>query len=175
MGLGGNAPFIVFDDADIEMAVKGAIASKYRNAGQTCMCANRILMQDGVYDSFTKRLSESAEAMKVADGFEPGAVIGPLIDVKAVEKVEARIADAVKKKVVTGGNRSAGHHLCEPTVSVSAVPVAMWSTRPRPELSTGRRGSPGIFAKIRGWRARSTRRRSPGMPEPRAGGRQTPM
>ena len=98
MGLGGNDPFIVFDDADIEMAVKGAIASKYRNAGQTCMCANRILMQDGVYDSFTKRLSESAEAMKVADGFEPGAVIGPLIDVKAVEKVEARIADAVKKK-----------------------------------------------------------------------------
>jgi len=97
MGLGGNDPFIVFDDADIEMAVKGAIASKYRNAGQTCMCANRILMQDGVYDSFTKRLSESAEAMKVADGFEPGAVIGPLIDVKAVEKVEARIADAVKK------------------------------------------------------------------------------
>ena len=102
MGLGGNDPFIVFDDADIEMAVKGAIASKYRNAGQTCMCANRILMQDGVYDSFTKRLSESAEAMKVADGFEPGAVIGPLIDVKAVEKVEARIADAVKKK---GGDR----------------------------------------------------------------------
>ena len=73
--LGGNAPFIVFDDADIEMAVKGAIAWKYRNAGQTCVCANRILMQDGVYDAFTKRLAETAGAMKVADGFEPGAVI----------------------------------------------------------------------------------------------------
>src|SRR6202045_4074910 len=78
--LGGNAPFIVFDDADIEAAVKGAIASKYRNAGQTCVCANRILVQDGVYDAFTKRLAETAGAMKVADGFEPGAVIGPLID-----------------------------------------------------------------------------------------------
>ena len=95
----GNAPFIVFDDADIEMAVKslpcggrGAIASKYRNAGQTCVCANRILVQDGVYDAFTKRLAETAGAMKVADGFEPGAVIGPLIDMKAVEKVEAHIA-----------------------------------------------------------------------------------
>src|SRR5215471_12226868 len=72
MELGGNAPFIVFDDADIEMAVKGAIASKYRNAGQTCVCANRILVQDGVYDAFTKRLAETAGAMKVADGFEPG-------------------------------------------------------------------------------------------------------
>jgi succinate-semialdehyde dehydrogenase/glutarate-semialdehyde dehydrogenase len=69
--LGGNAPFIVFDDADIEMAVKGAIASKYRNAGQTCVCANRILVQDGVYDAFTKHLAETAGAMKVADGFEP--------------------------------------------------------------------------------------------------------
>jgi succinate-semialdehyde dehydrogenase/glutarate-semialdehyde dehydrogenase len=86
-----------------------AIASKYRNAGQTCVCANRILVQDGVYDAFTKRLAETAGAMKVADGFEPGAVIGPLIDMKAVEKVEAHIADAVKKgaKVVTGGKRAA--------------------------------------------------------------------
>src|SRR5215510_4462126 len=117
--LGGNAPFIVFDDADIEMAVKGAIASKYRNAGQTCVCANRILVQDGVYDAFTKRLAETAGAMKVADGFEPGAVIGSLIDMKAVEKVEAHIADAVKKgaKVVTGGKRSAlGGTFFEPTV-----------------------------------------------------------
>jgi succinate-semialdehyde dehydrogenase/glutarate-semialdehyde dehydrogenase len=91
------------------MAVKGAIASKYRNAGQTCVCANRILVQDGVYDAFTKRLAETAGAMKVADGFEPGAVIGPLIDMKAVEKVEAHITDAVKKgvKVVTRGKRSA--------------------------------------------------------------------
>jgi len=115
MELGGNAPFIVFDDADIEMAVKGAIASKYRNAGQTCVCANRILVQDGVYDAFTKRLAETAGAMKVADGFEPGAVI----DMKAVEKVEAHIADAVKKgaKVVTGGKRAAqGGSFFEPTV-----------------------------------------------------------
>ena len=105
--------------ADIEAAVKGAIASKYRNAGQTCVCANRILVQDGVYDAFTKRLAETAGAMKVADGFEPGAVIGPLIDMKAVEKVEAHIADALKKgaKVVTGGKRAAqGGSFFEPTV-----------------------------------------------------------
>jgi succinate-semialdehyde dehydrogenase/glutarate-semialdehyde dehydrogenase len=117
--LGGNAPFIVFDDADIEMAVKGAIASKYRNAGQTCVCANRILVQDGVYDAFTKRLAEVAGAMKVADGFEPGAVIGPLIDMKAVEKVEAHIADALRKgaKVAVGGHRHAlGGSFFEPTV-----------------------------------------------------------
>jgi acyl-CoA reductase-like NAD-dependent aldehyde dehydrogenase len=117
--LGGNAPFIVFDDPDIEMAVKGAIASKYRNAGQACVCANRILVQDGVYDAFTKRLAETAGAMKVADGFEPAAVIGPLIDMKAVEKVEAHIADALKKgaKVVTGGKRAAqGGSFFEPTV-----------------------------------------------------------
>jgi succinate-semialdehyde dehydrogenase/glutarate-semialdehyde dehydrogenase len=117
--LGGNAPFIVFDDADIEMAVKGAIASKYRNAGQTCVCANRILVQDGVYDAFTKRVAETAGAMKVADGFDPGAVIEPLCDMKAVEKVEAHIADAVKKgaKVVTGGKRRAqGGSFFEPTV-----------------------------------------------------------
>ena len=91
------------------MAVKGAIASKYRNAGQTCVCANRILVQDSVYDAFTKRLAETAGAMKVADGLEPGAVIGPLIDMKAVEKVETHIADAVREgaKVVTGGKRAA--------------------------------------------------------------------
>jgi hypothetical protein len=87
----------------------GAIASKYRNAGQTCVCANRILVQDGVYDAFTKRLAETAGAMKVGDGFEPGAVMGPLIGMKAVEKVEAHIADAVKKgaKIVTIGKRAA--------------------------------------------------------------------
>jgi succinate-semialdehyde dehydrogenase/glutarate-semialdehyde dehydrogenase len=84
---------------------------KYRNAGQICVCASRILVQDGVYDAFTKRLAETAGAMKAADGFEPGAVIGPLIDMKAVEKVEAHIADAIKKgaKVVTGGKRAAPH------------------------------------------------------------------
>src|SRR5438045_6408104 len=117
--LGGNAPFIVFDDADIEMAVKGAIASKYRNAGQTCVCANRILVQDGVYDAFSKRLAQTAGGMEVANGFEPGAVIGPLIDMKAVDKVEAHIADALKKgaKVAIGGHRHAlGGSFFEPTV-----------------------------------------------------------
>src|ERR1043165_9093901 len=109
MEWGGNAPFIVFDDADIEMAVKGAIASKYRNAGQTCVCANRILVQDGVYEAFSKRLGEAVGAMQVGSGVEQGIVIGPLIDMKGVEKVEAHIADAVKKgaKVAIGGHRHA--------------------------------------------------------------------
>jgi succinate-semialdehyde dehydrogenase / glutarate-semialdehyde dehydrogenase len=129
--LGGNAPFIVFDDADIEMAVKGAIASKYRNAGQTCVCANRILVQDGVYDAFTERLAAAAGAMKVADGFALGAVIGPLIDMKAVEKVEAHIGDALKKgaKIVIGGKRSAlGGSFFEPTV-LTDVTTDMLITR----------------------------------------------
>src|ERR1700676_2678363 len=129
--LGGNAPFIVFDDADIEMAVKGAIASKYRNAGQTCVCANRLLVQDAVYDAFTKRLSEAAGAMKVAQGFEAGAVIGPLIDMKAVEKVETHIADAVNKgaKIVIGGHRHAlGGTFFEPTV-LAGVTTHMLITR----------------------------------------------
>jgi succinate-semialdehyde dehydrogenase / glutarate-semialdehyde dehydrogenase len=119
MELGGNAPFIVFDDADIDAAVKGAIASKYRNAGQTCVCANRILVQDGVYDAFAKRLAEAAGAMKVGNGLEQGTVIGPLIDMKAVEKVEHHIEDAIKKgaRVVIGGKRSAlGGSFFEPTV-----------------------------------------------------------
>src|SRR4029079_283387 len=117
--LGGNAPFIVFDDADIEMAVKGAIASKYRNAGQTCVCANRILVQDGVYDAFSKRLGEAVGAMKVGSGVEQGTVIGPLIDIKAVEKVEQHINDAVQKgaKIAVGGHRHAlGGSFFEPTV-----------------------------------------------------------
>jgi succinate-semialdehyde dehydrogenase/glutarate-semialdehyde dehydrogenase len=95
--LGGTAPLIVPDDAEIEMAVKSAIASKYQNVGQTCVCANRILVQESVYDAFTKRLAETAGAMKVADGFDLGAVTGPLIDMKVVEKVEAHIADAVNR------------------------------------------------------------------------------
>jgi succinate-semialdehyde dehydrogenase / glutarate-semialdehyde dehydrogenase len=129
--LGGNAPFIVFDDADIEMAVKGAIASKYRNAGQTCVCANRLLAQDGIYDAFTKRLAEVAGAMKVGSGFEPGTVIGPLIDMKAVEKVETHIADAVKRgaKVALGGHRHAlGGSFFEPTV-LTDVTTDMLITR----------------------------------------------
>src|SRR5260221_6660708 len=119
MELGGNAPFIVFDDADLDAAIKGAVASKYRNAGQTCVCANRILVQDGVYDAFAKKLAEVAGAMKVGSGIEQGVVIGPLIDMKAVEKVEHHIADAVKKgaKVVVGGKRHAlGGSFFQPTV-----------------------------------------------------------
>jgi len=117
--LGGNAPFIVFDDADLDMAVKGAIASKYRNAGQTCVCANRILVQDGVYDAFARKLADSVSSMKVGPGTETGTVIGPLIDMKAVEKVEDHIGDAVKKgaKVVVGGKRHAlGGSFFQPTV-----------------------------------------------------------
>jgi succinate-semialdehyde dehydrogenase/glutarate-semialdehyde dehydrogenase len=117
--LGGNAPFIVFDDADLDAAVKGAIASKYRNAGQTCVCANRLLVQDGVYESFAAKLADAVKAMKVAPGIETGAVIGPLIDMKAIEKVEEHVSDALKKgaRVVVGGHRHAlGGSFYEPTV-----------------------------------------------------------
>ena len=123
--LGGNAPFIVFDDADLEPAVRGAIASKYRNAGQTCVCANRLLVQDGIYDRFVERLAEAVREMKVADGFKEGAVIGPLIDGKAVAKVEEHIADALSKgaRIVTGGKRHAlGHSFFEPTVLADTTP-----------------------------------------------------
>ncbi|HKT20068.1 MAG TPA: NAD-dependent succinate-semialdehyde dehydrogenase, partial [Stellaceae bacterium] len=117
--LGGNAPFIVFDDADLDAAVKGALASKYRNAGQTCVCANRILVQDPVYDRFAGKLADAVKAMKVAPGNEEGAVIGPLIDHAAIEKVEEHVADAVKKgaRVILGGKRHAlGGTFYEPTV-----------------------------------------------------------
>ena len=125
MELGGNAPFIVFDDADLEPAVKGAIASKYRNAGQTCVCANRILVQDGIYDAFVKRLAEAVRDLKVGDGFGEGTVIGPLIDQKAVAKVEEHVEDALAKgaKVVTGGKRSGlGGSFFEPTVLADTTP-----------------------------------------------------
>jgi succinate-semialdehyde dehydrogenase/glutarate-semialdehyde dehydrogenase len=95
--LGGNAPFIVFDDADLDAAVDGAIASKYRNTGQTCVCANRILVQNSVYDDFAARLAQAVSGLKVADGFAEGAELGPLINREAVEKVEAHIADATSK------------------------------------------------------------------------------
>ncbi len=117
--LGGNAPFIVFDDADIDSAVAGAIASKYRNAGQTCVCANRVLVQDGVYDAFTTKLAEAAAALKVGPGIEGGVEQGPLIDMAAVAKVEEHIADAVGKgaKIVVGGARHAlGGSFFQPTV-----------------------------------------------------------
>ncbi len=105
--LGGNAPFIVFDDADIDSAVEGAMVSKYRNAGQTCVCANRLYVQEGVYDTFIARLAEKARGIKVGNGFEPGINQGPMIDANAVTKVEAHIADALAKgaRVVVGGAR----------------------------------------------------------------------
>lgn len=108
--LGGNAPFIVFDDADLDEAVKGAIASKYRNAGQTCVCANRLLVQEGVYDAFTKKLEQAVKVLKIGDGRKPETDIGPMIEESALEKVEAHIADAVKKggKLICGGKRLGG-------------------------------------------------------------------
>jgi len=117
--LGGNAPFIVFDDADIDAAVEGAMMSKFRNTGQTCVCANRLFVQDGVYDKFAKKLGEKVAAMKVGNGMEEGVMQGPLIDMKAVEKVEEHITDAVGKgaRLVTGGKRHAkGSTFFEPTV-----------------------------------------------------------
>jgi succinate-semialdehyde dehydrogenase/glutarate-semialdehyde dehydrogenase len=117
--LGGNAPFIVFDDADIDAAVDGAIASKYRNAGQTCVCANRIYVQDGVYDAFAKKLAAKVAEFKIGDGTEAGVTIGPLIEPSALEKVESHIADAVAKgaKIATGGKRhSLGGLFFEPTI-----------------------------------------------------------
>ena len=106
MELGGNAPFIVFDDADLERAVATGMAAKYRNAGQTCVCVNRFLVQDGIFDRFAEGISESSRKLKVGDGFENGVEQGPLIDSKAVGKVERHIHDAVQKgaKLVTGGN-----------------------------------------------------------------------
>ena len=105
--LGGNAPFIVFDDANIDEAVSGAIASKYRNAGQTCVCANRIYVQDAVYDLFAQKLAAAVQSMRVGSGFEDGVAIGPLIDDAALAKVERLVADATSKgaQVVTGGQR----------------------------------------------------------------------
>ena len=117
--LGGNAPFIVFDDADIDAAIEGAMASKFRNTGQTCVCANRLFVQEGVYDQFAQKLAAKVAAMKIGGGLEDGVMQGPLIDMKAVEKVEEHIADAVAKgaRVVTGGKRHAkGGSFFEPTV-----------------------------------------------------------
>jgi succinate-semialdehyde dehydrogenase/glutarate-semialdehyde dehydrogenase len=119
MELGGNAPFIVFDDADIEAAVAGAMASKYRNTGQTCVCANRFLVQDRIYDDFIDRMAKAAGELKVGNGLEGGVQQGPLIDMRAVEKVEFHIADATQKgaQVVAGGSRHAlGGTFFEPTV-----------------------------------------------------------
>ena len=123
--LGGNAPFIVFDDADLDAAVAGAMASKYRNAGQTCVCANRLIVHAGVYEAFVDKLAAAAATLKVAPGTEADAQQGPLIDPQAVAKVEAHIADAVTRggRVVTGGRRHAlGGTFFEPTVIADATP-----------------------------------------------------
>ena len=117
--LGGNAPFIVFDDADLDAAVEGAMASKYRNTGQTCVCVNRIYVQDGVYDAFAAKLADAVTKLKPAPGLEAGATQGPLIDDKAVAKVEEHIQDALGKgaRVIVGGRRHAlGGRFFEPTV-----------------------------------------------------------
>jgi succinate-semialdehyde dehydrogenase/glutarate-semialdehyde dehydrogenase len=117
--LGGNAPFIVFDDADLDAAVQGAMASKYRNAGQTCVCANRLLVQEGVYDKFAEKLAAAVNGLKVGDGAEQGVTTGPLINPAAVGKVREHIEDAVKKgaKVVAGGKpHSLGGNFFEPTI-----------------------------------------------------------
>ncbi|HDU3625786.1 TPA: NADP-dependent succinate-semialdehyde dehydrogenase [Klebsiella pneumoniae] len=120
--LGGNAPFIVFDDADLDKAVGGALASKFRNAGQTCVCANRLYVQDGVYDRFAEKLQQAVEKLRIGDGLQDGVTTGPLIDEKAVAKVEEHIADAIAKgaKVVTGGKPHAlGGNFFQPTILVN--------------------------------------------------------
>jgi len=125
MELGGNAPFIVFDDADLDAAVKGAITSKYRNAGQTCVCANRLLVQDTVYDEFVAKLATEVRKLQVGDGFEESTTIGPLIDEKAVAKVLAHVEDAVEKgaRVVVGGHaHGLGGNFVQPTILADTTP-----------------------------------------------------
>lgn len=125
MELGGNAPFIVFDDADLDAAIQGVLASKFRNSGQTCVCTNRVLVQDGIYDAFNAKLAEAVNALKVAPAQEPGAEQGPLINAKAVAKVEEHIADAISKggRVLAGGKPHAlGGTFFEPTVIANATP-----------------------------------------------------
>ncbi|WP_172326987.1 NAD-dependent succinate-semialdehyde dehydrogenase [Mangrovicoccus sp. HB161399] len=131
MELGGNAPFIVFDDADLDAAVEGAMICKFRNNGQTCVCANRIYVQAGVYDAFAEKLTKAVEAMKVGNGFDEGVVAGPLISEKAVKKVEEHIADATSKgaSVVTGGKpHELGGTFFQPTVLTGVTKEMQVST-----------------------------------------------
>lgn len=117
--LGGNAPFIVFDDADLDAAVQGAMVCKYRNSGQTCVCANRIFVQDGIYDAFSEKFVTAVQDLKVGDGLQPDVQQGPLIDSQAVRKVESHIADALSKgaRLLAGGSRhSLGGTFFQPTV-----------------------------------------------------------
>ncbi|MEC9165691.1 MAG: aldehyde dehydrogenase family protein, partial [Pseudomonadota bacterium] len=123
--LGGNAPLIIFDDADLDRAVEGAVACKYRNAGQTCVCTNRIFVQDGVYDAFAERFTRAVGEMKQGNGFDDGVTVGPMITMAAVEKVEAHVADAVGQGalVVAGGARSnLGGLFYQPTILTEATP-----------------------------------------------------
>jgi succinate-semialdehyde dehydrogenase/glutarate-semialdehyde dehydrogenase len=128
MELGGNAPFIVFDDADVDRAIEGAMIAKYRNSGQTCVCTNRFLVQSGIHDRFVEKLVAASNALKVGNGLNQGVQQGPLIDDKAVAKVEEHIADAVGKgaKVVAGGKRHAlGRTFFEPTVLTGVAKDAL--------------------------------------------------
>ena len=130
MELGGNAPFIVFDDADLDKAVEGAMASKFRNAGQTCVCANRLYVQAGIHDAFVARLVEKTEALKVGNGMEEGVDQGPMVDMDAVEKVEEFISDARQKggEVVTGGARhDKGGSFFKPTIITAATQAMMFA------------------------------------------------
>ncbi|MGR3638023.1 NAD-dependent succinate-semialdehyde dehydrogenase [Alterinioella nitratireducens] len=130
MELGGNAPFIVFDDADLDKAVEGAMASKFRNAGQTCVCANRLYVQAGIHDAFVARLVEKTEALKVGNGMEEGVDQGPMVDMNAVEKVEEFISDARQKggEVVTGGARhDKGGSFFKPTIITAATQAMMFA------------------------------------------------
>ena len=125
MELGGNAPFIVFDDADLDVAVDAAIASKFRNSGQTCVCANRLLAQRGIYEAFAAKLAEKVKTFKVGKGVEPGVVQGPLIDAQALAKVETQVADALARggRILTGGERHPlGGTFYAPTVIADATP-----------------------------------------------------
>ncbi|MFC3073912.1 NADP-dependent succinate-semialdehyde dehydrogenase [Shinella pollutisoli] len=123
--LGGNAPFIVFDDADLDAAVEGALIAKFRNNGQTCVCANRIYVQDAVYDAFSEKLAAAVGKLRTGNGFDEGVTLGPLIDQAALEKVEEHVSDALKKggRVVSGGKRHAlGGTFYEPTVIADVTP-----------------------------------------------------
>lgn len=125
MELGGNAPFIVFDDADLDRAVAGAVASKFRNAGQTCVCANRILVQAGIYNAFAEKLTAAVKKLKVGHGTDKGVTVGPLINSQAIEKVEAHVAEAVVAgaSIAVGGKRSAlGGTFYDPTILTNVTP-----------------------------------------------------
>ncbi|WP_159282273.1 NAD-dependent succinate-semialdehyde dehydrogenase [Rahnella variigena] len=124
MELGGNAPYIVFDDADIEAAVKGAITCKFRNTGQVCVCINRIYVQDGVYEAFTSRLAEEVRKLKVGNGMDEGVIVGPLINIQGLEKVEEHVKDALEKggRLMEGGERhKLGGNFFQPTVIIDAT------------------------------------------------------